>query len=270
MLMRLVSYVGGFGRLESLDGPDPRTVVPMGRDLVAYLAGEPAVEGDPLDVDRLEMLAPVPRPGKIVCVGLNYRDHAAETGKAIPTEPVLFPKWPNSLVPDGAVVSIPPETSEADWEAELGVVIGRRASRVSVDHALEHVAGYTCINDLSARDLQRSGGQWTRGKAIDGFLPMGPWLLTADEVPDPQRLSIQCRLNGQTVQSSSTAQMIFGVAELISVISATMTLEPGDCLVTGTPPGVGMARKPPRFLDSGDRLEVEIDGLGVLRTTMTR
>jgi 2,4-diketo-3-deoxy-L-fuconate hydrolase len=262
--MRLVSYVGGFGRLES------DTVVPMGTDLVGYLAGEPAVDGEPLNPDGLELLAPVPRPGKIICVGLNYRDHAAETGKAVPTEPVLFPKWANSVVPDNAVVAIPPETGEADWEAELGVVIGRLASRVRVEEALDHVAGYVCANDLSARDLQRSGGQWTRGKAVDGFLPMGPWLLTADEVPDPQKLSIECRLNGETVQSSSTEQMVFGVAELISIISATLTLEPGDCLVTGTPPGVGMARTPPRFLDGGDVLEVEIDGLGVLTTTMTR
>lgn len=266
--MRLVSFVGGFGRLESRNGVE--TVVPMGPDLVRHLAGEPAVEADPVPLDSLVLLAPVPRPGKIICVGLNYRDHAAETGKAVPTEPVLFAKFANSVVADGAAVPIPPETDEADWEAELGVVIGSRAARVSVADALGHVAGYTCMNDLSARDLQRNGGQWTRGKAIDGFLPMGPWLLTADEVPDPQRLSITCRLNGETVQSSTTDQMVFGVAELVSFISATLTLEPGDCLVTGTPPGVGMARTPPRFLGDADVLEVEIDGLGVLTTTMTR
>lgn len=266
--MRLVSFDGGFGRLELVDGVE--TVVPMGADLVGYLAGTPAADAAPIPLDRVALLAPVPRPGKIVCVGLNYRDHAAETGKAVPTEPVLFAKFANSVVGDGAVVPIPPETDEADWEAELGVVIGARASRVRVEDALAHVAGYTCTNDLSARDLQRSGGQWTRGKAIDGFLPMGPWLLTADEVPDPQRLSIVCRLNGEVVQSSTTQQMVFGVAELVSLISATLTLEPGDCIVTGTPPGVGMARTPPRFLEDADVLEVEIDGLGVLTTTMTR
>jgi 2-keto-4-pentenoate hydratase/2-oxohepta-3-ene-1,7-dioic acid hydratase in catechol pathway len=266
--MRLVSFDGGFGRLEVVDGVE--TVVLMGPDLVGYLAGFPAADAARVPRDSLALLAPVPRPGKIICIGLNYRDHAAETGKAVPTEPVLFAKYANSVVADGAVVPIPPETVEADWEAELGVVIGTRASRVSVEDALGYVAGYTCMNDLSARDLQRSGGQWTRGKAIDGFLPMGPWLLTADEVADPQRLSIVCRLNGEVMQSSTTAQMVFGVAELVSFVSATLTLEPGDCIVTGTPPGVGIARTPPRFLGDSDVLEVEIEGLGVLTTTMTR
>ena len=237
--MKLVSYVGGFGRLE-----DGGQVVPMGDDLVAFLAGAPVVDGDPLSADDLELVAPVPAPGKIICVGLNYRDHAAETGKPIPTEPILFAKFANSVVPDGARVAIPELTDEADWEAELGVVIGRTASRVTQDEALNYVAGYVCMNDLSARDLQRSGGQWTRGKAIDGFLPMGPMLVTADEVPDPHALTIRCTVNGETVQDSSTGQMVFGVAELISTISQTLTLEPGDCIATGTPPGVGMAMTP--------------------------
>ena len=261
--MRLVSYAGGFGRLEG------DAVVPMGQDLVAHLAGAPAAEGEPVPLAGLALAAPVPRPGKIVCVGLNYRDHAAETGKPVPTEPVLFCKFANSVVGDGATVPIPAATAEADWEAELAVVIGRTATRVRAEDALDHVAGYACANDLSARDLQRSGGQWTRGKAIDGFLPLGPWLVTADEVPDPQALGIRCTLNGDVVQDSSTSQMVFGVAELISTITETMTLEPGDLLVTGTPPGVGMARTPPRFLVPGDVLTVEIDGLGALTTTMT-
>ncbi len=261
--MRLVSYAGGFGRLEG------DAVVPMGDDLVGYLAGAPVAEGEPVPLAGLTLAAPVPRPGKIVCVGLNYRDHAAETGKPVPTEPVLFCKFANSVVGDAATVPIPAATAEADWEAELAVVIGRTATRVRADDALDHVAGYACANDLSARDLQRSGGQWTRGKAIDGFLPLGPWLVTADEVPDPQALGIRCTLNDEVVQDSSTSQMVFGVAELISTITETMTLEPGDLLVTGTPPGVGMARTPPRFLVPGDVLTVEIDGLGALTTTMT-
>jgi 2-keto-4-pentenoate hydratase/2-oxohepta-3-ene-1,7-dioic acid hydratase in catechol pathway len=263
--MKLVSYVGGFGRLE--DGLTGK-VVPMGDDLVAYLAGAPAVEGAPVAYSDLQPLAPVPTPGKIICVGLNYRDHALETGKPIPTEPILFAKFANSVVPDGAHVAIPELTDEVDWEAELGVVIGSTASRVSVDDALQHVAGYVCMNDLSARDLQRSGGQWTRGKAIDGFLPMGPMLVTADEVPDPQALSIRCTVNGDVVQDSSTGQMVFGVAELISTISQTLTLEPGDCIATGTPPGVGMAMTPPRFLRESDVVTVEIEGLGTLTTTL--
>jgi 2-keto-4-pentenoate hydratase/2-oxohepta-3-ene-1,7-dioic acid hydratase in catechol pathway len=261
--MHLVSHSGGFGRLE--DGK----LVPMGRDIVAYLSGEEMPhDGEPRHLDDVDVTAPIPRPGKIICVGLNYRDHAAETGKPIPTEPVLFAKFANSIVGDGAIVPIPVATSEADWEAELGVVIGGTARAVPVDRALDHVAGYTCVNDLSARDLQRSGGQWTRGKAIDGFLPMGPALVTADEVPDPQQLDIACTLNGDVMQQSNTSEMIFGVAELISVISQTMTLEPGDCIVTGTPPGVGMAKSPPRFLRPGDVVTVSIAGLGSLTTTM--
>lgn len=260
--MKLVSYVGGFGRI---DGPD---VIPMGDDLVAFLAGAPVVEGDRTPYAELEVLAPVPDPRKIICVGLNYRDHAKETGKPIPTEPILFAKFANSVVGDGATVEIPPATDEVDWEAELGVVIGSTARRVTPDEALGHVAGYVVMNDLSARDLQRSGGQWTRGKAVDGFLPMGPYLVTAEDVPDPQALGIRCTVNGDTVQDSSTAQMVFGVADLISTISQTMTLEPGDCIATGTPPGVGMAMTPPRFLSAGDVVTVEIDGLGTLTTTM--
>jgi 2-keto-4-pentenoate hydratase/2-oxohepta-3-ene-1,7-dioic acid hydratase in catechol pathway len=170
------------------------------------------------------------------------------------------------VVADGAVVSLPPVTEEVDWEAELGVIIGSRARRLTVDEALGCVAGYTCLNDLSARDLQRRGGQWTRGKAIDDFLPMGPLLVTADEVKAPQQLSISCRLNGAVVQNSNTSQMVFGVAELVSIISQTITLEAGDCIATGTPAGVGMAMDPPRFLRSGDVLVVEIEGLGQLTT----
>lgn len=261
--MRLVSYEGGFGRLEG-DG-----VVPMGADLVAYLAGAAAAEDRPaLPLRDVTLVAPVPRPGKIVCIGLNYRDHAAETGKPVPTEPVLFAKFANSVVADGATVAIPATTNEVDWEAELGVVIGHRATQIDVSAALDHVAGYTCINDLSARDLQRSTSQWTRGKAIDGFLPMGPWLVTRDEVPDPQNLAISCTVNGRAAQQSSTREMVFGVADLVSFLSQTMTLEPGDVIATGTPPGVGMARTPPWFLQAGDEVVVEIERLGRLTTRM--
>ena len=261
--MHLVSHRDGFGRVED------DKFVPMGRDVLAYLSGEEKPhDGAPCGLDEIDLTAPVPRPGKIICVGLNYRDHAAETGKPIPAEPILFAKFANSVVGDGATVPIPAVTSEVDWEAELGVVIGRAARAVAVDRALEHVAGYVCLNDLSARDLQRSGGQWTRGKAIDGFLPMGPALVTADEVPDPQQLDIACTLNGEVVQHSNTREMIFGVAELISIVSQTITLEPGDCIATGTPPGVGMAQSPPRYLCGGDVVVVSIAGLGDLTTTM--
>jgi len=261
--VKLVSYDGGFGRVEG------DAVVPMGRDLVAYLGGnEMPADGQPRPLAEVTLLAPVPRPGKIVCVGLNYRDHAAETGKPVPTEPVLFAKFSNSVVGDTTTVDIPAVTAEVDWEAELGVVIGRRSTRVEVAEALDHVAGYTCLNDLSARDLQRSTSQWTRGKAIDGFLPMGPWLVTRVDVPDPQDLTISCVVNGRLAQSSSTREMVFGVAELVSFISQTMTLEPGDVIATGTPAGVGMAQDPPWFLGPGDEVVVEIERLGRLTTTM--
>jgi 2-keto-4-pentenoate hydratase/2-oxohepta-3-ene-1,7-dioic acid hydratase in catechol pathway len=259
--VRLVSYAGGFGRLED------DAVIPMGTDLVRWLAGqETAHDGAAVPLAEQPLLAPVPRPGKILCIGLNYRDHAAETGKPLPTVPMLFAKWANSVVPDGATVPIPAATDEVDWEAELGVVIGRTAKDVAVSEALEHVAGYTCVNDLSARDLQRSTTQFTLGKAIDGFLPMGPWLVTRDEVPDPQDLAISCTVNGRLTQKSSTREMVFGVGELVSFLSRTMTLEPGDVIATGTPPGVGVARTPQWFLQPGDQVVVEIEHLGRLTT----
>ncbi len=261
--MRLVSFPGGFGRVQGDE------IVPMGADLVGYLAGhaQPS-DGAPVPMTDCELLAPVPRPGKIICIGLNYRDHADEVGKALPERPVIFGKFANSVVADDADVEIPAVVQQADWEAELGLVIGRTASRTPVDQALAHVAGYTCINDLSARDLQRAAGQWTWGKAIDGFLPMGPVLVTPDEIEDPQRLAISCRLNGETVQESNTAQMVFGVAELVSFVSQTITLEPGDVIATGTPGGIGASKTPARFLRPGDRLTVEIENIGQLHTRM--
>lgn len=261
--MRLVSYPGGFGRVEG------DLVVPMGDDLLLYLRdGRQAPDGTPVPLAALELLAPVPHPGKVVCVGLNYRDHAAEVGKDVPTEPVLFGKWANSVTGPDVDVEIPPGCEKVDYEGELGVVIGTTARRVSVEDAMDHVAGYVVCNDLSARDLQWRLGQWTRGKAIDGFLPMGPALVTADEVGDPGDLPVRTWLNGELVQDSSTAQLVFGVAELVSSISGTITLEPGDVIATGTPPGVGMAHDPPRFLQPGDEVAVEVGRVGRITTRM--
>jgi 2-keto-4-pentenoate hydratase/2-oxohepta-3-ene-1,7-dioic acid hydratase in catechol pathway len=256
--VRLVSYDGGFGRVED------DVVVPMGADLVHHLATGEVSDGTPVPLDRLRLNAPVHRPSKVICIGLNYRDHAEESGAPLPEIPVLFPKYANSVIGPDEPIVLPPETAEPDYEAELGVVIGRRASRVTEDHALSHVAGYMCMNDVSARDLQSQTSQWMLGKAIDTFLPCGPWLVTADEIPDPQSLAIRLRLNGEELQSSSTAQMVFGVAELIAFVSRTITLEPGDLIATGTPPGVGFARTPPIRLRDGDRVEVEIEGIGTL------
>jgi 2-keto-4-pentenoate hydratase/2-oxohepta-3-ene-1,7-dioic acid hydratase in catechol pathway len=212
----------------------------------------------------------IPRPGKIVCVGLNYRDHAAEGGQDLPKAPLLFAKWPNTLIGDGDAVVLPPESAQVDYEAELGVVIGTTAKRVSEAEALDHVAGYICVNDISARDLQFADGQWTRGKSPDTFCPVGPRLVPREEVADPQALAIRCIVNGTTLQDSSTAQMIFSVAEIIAYTSQIITLEPGDLIATGTPAGVGVFRDPKVLLQDGDEVSVEIEGLGTLTNPITK
>jgi 2-keto-4-pentenoate hydratase/2-oxohepta-3-ene-1,7-dioic acid hydratase in catechol pathway len=206
----------------------------------------------------------IPRPGKIVCVGLNYRDHAAEGGQDLPKAPLLFAKWPNTLIGDGDPVVLPPESTQVDYEAELGVVIGTKAKRVSERDALDHVEGYICVNDVSARDLQFADGQWTRGKSPDTFCPVGPRLVPREEIGDPQSLAIRCIVNGEALQDSSTAQMIFSVAEIIAYTSQIITLEPGDLIATGTPAGVGVFRDPKVLLKDGDEVSVEIEGLGTL------
>jgi 2-keto-4-pentenoate hydratase/2-oxohepta-3-ene-1,7-dioic acid hydratase in catechol pathway len=212
----------------------------------------------------------IPRPGKIVCVGLNYRDHAAEGGMDLPKAPLLFAKWPNTLIGDGEAIVLPPESSQVDYEAELGVVIGARAKRVSERDALDHVEGYICVNDVSARDLQFADGQWTRGKSPDTFCPVGPRLVPREEIDDPQSLAIRCIVNGKALQDSSTAQMIFSVAEIIAYASQVITLEPGDLIATGTPAGVGVFRDPTVLLRGGDEVSVEVEGLGTLTNPVTK
>ena len=204
------------------------------------------------------------RPGKIVCVGLNYLDHAQEGGMELPKAPLLFAKWPNTLIGDGDPIVLAPEAKEVDYEAELGVVIGTTAKRVSEADALDHVEGYICLNDVSARDMQFGDGQWTRGKSLDTFCPVGPRLVAREEIADPQQLGIRCILNGEAVQDSSTAQMIFSVAEIIAYVSQVITLEPGDLIATGTPAGVGVFRDPKVLLKDGDAVAIEIDGVGTL------
>jgi 2-keto-4-pentenoate hydratase/2-oxohepta-3-ene-1,7-dioic acid hydratase in catechol pathway len=203
----------------------------------------------------------IDRPQKIVCVGLNYRDHAEEQGVDLPERPLLFAKWPNTLIGSGEPIRIPEISQNVDYEAELGVVIGRQASRVSRDDALDFVRGYVVANDVSGRDLQFADGQWVRGKSLDTFLPVGD-LVPASEVPDPQALPIRAILNGETMQDSNTSNQIFGVAEVISFVSQAITLEPGDLIITGTPAGVGAFRKPPVWMKPGDEITIEIDGLG--------
>ena len=208
--------------------------------------------------------APVPRPGKIICVGLNYRDHAAESNMPIPERPILFSKFATCVVGPGEHVVLPKTSQQVDYEAELAVVVGRRAKNVSAANAYDYVLGYTAFNDVSARDFQFADGQWQRGKSCDTFAPMGQTILTTDEVPDPHKLSIKLRLNRQTMQDSNTNQLIFGVPKLIEFITESITLEPGDVIATGTPSGVGFARKPPVFLRPGDVMEVEIERIGGL------
>ena len=208
-------------------------------------------------------MLPIERPGKIVCVGLNYSDHAEEQGAELPAEPLLFAKWPTSLIGPGEAIVIPPIVAKADYEAELGVVIGARVKGVSKENALEAVAGYLCANDVSARDLQFSDGQWTRGKSPDTFCPVGP-MTPRDDVTDPHALAIRALVNGEVLQDSTTANLIFGIDEVIAYVSRTSTLEPGDLVLTGTPAGVGVFRKPQRLLQPGDEVTIEIEGLASL------
>lgn len=250
---------------------DPRA----GRDV---LRDHLAVTSDPtkwaaqgaIATGAYRLLAPVREPQKIIAIGLNYADHARESGIEPPVAPVAFVKTPNAIVgPGDSIRWQRSSSSEVDYEAELAVVIGRRARYVDKHEALDHVLGYTCCNDVSARDAQFADGQWVRGKSFDTFCPLGPWVVTPDAIPDPQALAIQCRVGGTLVQDSTTAEMIFGVAELVSYLSRFMTLEPGDVIATGTPVGVGFARTPPLFLAHGDVVEVEIEGIGTLRNHVT-
>jgi 2-keto-4-pentenoate hydratase/2-oxohepta-3-ene-1,7-dioic acid hydratase in catechol pathway len=219
------------------------------------------------DEDKVTCGPCVAQPGKIICVGLNYRRHAVESGMAIPTTPVLFSKFSNTIEAPGKQVVLPVNAVEYDYEAELGVVIGQRAKNVSEQEALNYVLGYCNINDLSARDLQMRTSQWLLGKTLDQFMPIGPYLVTADEVANPQALDIRCWVNGALRQNSNTADMVFSVAYLVSYLSQYMTLEPGDVISTGTPEGVVLGMKEKQWLKPGDEVSVEIAGLGRLTNT---
>ena len=208
-----------------------------------------------------DFLAPVVPP-KIVAVGLNYRDHAVEAKIALPASPILFAKLISSVIGPGATIELPPESQQVDWEVELGVVIGRRARRVTESEALDHVAGYVVVNDVSARDIQAKDGQWVRAKSFDTFTPVGPWLVTTDELNDGSDRVIRSWVNGDLKQDANTSDLIFGVPELVSFCSQAFTLEPGDLISTGTPAGVGAGRTPPEFLKTGDLVMIEVDGIG--------
>ena len=261
---------GRYVDLCSADPTLPRTVrelIAIGPEGVARASRALERGNAAYDPKDARLLSPVPDARKIVCLGLNYRDHAIETGAKIPEEPILFSKYPSSLIGHGAPILLPKVSQEVDFEAELVIVVGLPGRDIPADRALEHVAGYAVGHDVSARDwqLRKPGGQWMAGKTFDTFAPVGPYLVTADEVPDPHALGIRLRLNGRLMQDSNTDQLIFRVPEVIAYLSQIFTLQAGDLIFTGTPPGVGMARKPPVWLKGGDVVEVEIDGLGTLR-----
>lgn len=247
--------------LRALLAAGPQAVEKLLSDAKAALSGPTA-----RDLSSVGLGPPIPDPDKIICLGLNYKDHAAETGAKLPSAPILFPKYRNSLIGPADDIRVPRVAiGKVDYEVELAVVIGRRARDVAEADALAYVAGYACFNDVSARDLQMQTSQWAPGKAIDTFAPMGPGIVPAGEIADPQKLMLTTRVNGTRLQYESTAQMIFGIAPTIAFITSFMTLEPGDIIATGTPAGVGFARKPPIALKHGDLVEVEIEKIGILR-----
>lgn len=279
--MRLITYQtetgpriagAGDGGYVDLNQADPKLPISMKLLLEQGTAGlqqaqAAIVNGRPLAEQPDKLLAPVPDPEKVICIGLNYADHAAESGAPIPNEPVIFNKFPTAVSSHGAQIVLPKLSSQVDYEAELVVIIGKEGRHIPREKALDHVAGYSCGHDVSARDWQlgKPGGQWLMGKTFDGFAPIGPELVTADEVGDPGQLDIQLRLNGETMQNSNTKQLIFPVDQLVAYISGVCTLRPGDVVFTGTPPGVGFAREPQVFLKPGDVVEIEIGKIGTLR-----
>ena len=261
--MRIISFLhDGRPRYGIVDGQDVRSFA-EGASLETVLASPPT--GPTVKRDGLQLLPAVARPGKIICIGLNYRDHAKEGGNPIPDYPAVFMRTATSLVAHGQPILRPPVSDKLDFEAELAVVIGRQASRVPLGRALDHVGGYACFNDGSVRDYQRKSTQWTMGKNFDRTGGFGPELVTADELPEGGRgLSVTSRVNGVVMQAGNTSEMIFDVATLVTVLSEVMTLEPGDVIATGTPAGVGYARKPPLFMHDGDVCEITIEGIGTL------
>ena len=290
--MRLVTYVSE-NRL-SIGAVEPRGVIDLAAlapDMLSLIEGGPALldqaraliasasSATPIDAERVTLLAPIPQPRRnIMCLGLNYAEHARESAEARGREyqkhaqahPVFFTKATHTINRHEGVIPFDAEVSaQIDWEAELGLIIGRTGKNIPIEHAYDYVFGYTCLNDISARDLQANHSQFFKGKSLDGACPLGPWIVTADEIPDPQHLQVTCRVNGVVKQHASTEAMIFHIPDIIAILSRGMTLDAGDIIATGTPSGVGFARKPPEFLKPGDVVEVEIEKIGVLRNRVS-
>ena len=279
--MKLITY-----RREAGADPEPgmrlddRAVsfAPLGfRDMVAVLAANDAgrqsirefLDGPPppyavTPLEQITLLAPIPRPPKFICVGLNYRDHAAESKSEIPNVPTIFSKFSQCVIGPGEPIVLPRNSTKPDYEAEFAFVIGRGGRHIAAAHWQQHVAGYTIVNDVSARDFQKATSQWLMGKTFDTFAPMGPWITTADEIADPHALDIRLTLSGELMQNSNTRELIFPIPALVEYLSSVVTLEPGDIVSTGTPAGVGFARRPPRWLRPGDNVAISITGLGEL------
>ena len=232
--------------------------------VVDYLHGDRQLARLFIPVEQARLRAPIPRPGKIICVGRNYAEHARERGAELPAQPIFFLKSNNTMCGPGEAIVLPPNSSQVDYEAEFAVVIGQGGKRIPEEKAYEHIAGYTILNDVSARDMQAQDKQWFRGKSCDTFAPTGPWIVTRDEIPDPHNLRISLTLNGQTMQDSNTSYMIFKVPYLVSYLSQSLTLEPGDLISTGTPEGVGAHRTPPVFLQPGDTVSITVERIGTL------
>ena len=232
--------------------------------VVDFFRGDRKLDRLFTSIDTARLHAPVPRPGKIVCMGRNYAKHARERGAEVPTQPIFFLKSNNTICGPGEPIVLPPDSSQVDYEAELAVVIGKRGKNIPEERAYEHIAGYMMLNDVSARDMQSADKQWFRGKSCDTFAPTGPWIVTRDEVPDAHRLRISLTLNGQTMQDSNTSHMIFKIPYLVSYLSRTLTWEPGDILSTGTPEGIGASRTPPVFLKPGDTVSITVEQVGTL------
>jgi len=270
--MKLVTFVRPGGQPQPGILEDDQ-ITPLAGDMLSVIAGGAsalaATNGPKVALSSVKLMSPIPRPPKIICVGLNYRDHAIESNMQIPTVPTIFCKFPTSVIGPGDTIVLPKASTQPDYEAEFAVVIGKGGRHIAAGNWKDHVFGYLNLNDVSARDFQLATTQWVIGKTFDTFCPMGPYLVTADEIADPHDLDISLTLNGEVLQSSNTKNLIFAIPELIRHLSSVFTLEPGDIISTGTPAGVGFARKPPIYLKKGDTVVVKVQGLGELSNPVT-
>jgi 2-keto-4-pentenoate hydratase/2-oxohepta-3-ene-1,7-dioic acid hydratase in catechol pathway len=266
ILMRLVTFSVGQAKPEAgvLKGEQ---VTGFGEDMLSVIASGGALQpsGQSHPLNDVKMLAPIPRPPKLICIGLNYLDHAKETGQQVPNVPTVFNKFTNVVIGPGQPIVLPNASKAPDYEAEMAVVIGPGGRNIPADKAMEHVFGYTILNDVSARDIQNATSQWLLGKTCDTFAPMGPWIVTADEIADPHALDIWLEIGGERLQNSNTRELIFKIPRLIEYISSVVTLESGDVIATGTPGGIGFKRNPQRLLKPGDEVTIHVEGIGELR-----